>query len=122
MQYTQAIDIWSLGCLVAELCIGRPLFPGEDERQQIGLITDLLGLPPLRLVDKGSRSNLYFKHTATGLKLLSKPSSRTPKTWKALLGTDDPGCLDFIKRCLVWEAEDRLSAAQALAHSWVQGA
>lgn len=118
-QYTQAIDVWSLGCLAAELCMGKPLFPGEDERHQIGLITDLLGLPPLRLVDQGSRSHLYFKHTVTGLKLLSKGPGR-PKAWKAVLGTDDPSCLDFIKRCLAWEASDRLTAVQASGHSWVQ--
>ena len=121
-QYSQAIDMWSLGCLAAELCMGKPLFPGEDERKQIALITDVLGLPPVRLVDKGSRSHLYFKHTTTGLKLLNpgKASSRVPRPWKGILGTDDSGCLDFIKRCLVWEAEDRLTAAQAMAHSWVQ--
>ena len=122
-QYSQAIDIWSLGCLAAELCMGKPLFQGEDERRQIGLIVDLLGLPPLRLVDQGSRSHLYFKHTVTGLKLLSpsKGTSRLAKPWKGALGTDDPGCLDFIKRCLAWQAEDRLTAAQASVHSWVQG-
>ena len=45
MQYTPAIDIWSIGCIFAELLTGRPLFPGKNVVHQLDLITDLLGTP-----------------------------------------------------------------------------
>ena len=44
-RYSQAVDIWSLGCIFAETLLGRPLFPGRDAVSQLQLITDLLGKP-----------------------------------------------------------------------------
>jgi serine/threonine protein kinase len=45
LQYTPAIDIWSIGCIFAELLTGKPLFPGKNVVHQLELITDLLGTP-----------------------------------------------------------------------------
>ena len=44
-QYTPAIDIWSIGCIFAELLTGKPLFPGKNVVHQLDLMTDLLGTP-----------------------------------------------------------------------------
>lgn len=46
LQYTPAIDIWSIGCIFAELLTGKPLFPGKNVVHQLDLMTDLLGTPP----------------------------------------------------------------------------
>lgn len=47
-QYTKAIDIWSVGCILAEvLSGGRPIFPGRDYHHQIGIILDVLGTPSI---------------------------------------------------------------------------
>lgn len=40
---TQAIDIWAVGCILAELLNGRPLFPGRDYGHQLDLILDVIG-------------------------------------------------------------------------------
>lgn len=45
LQYTPAIDMWSIGCIFAELLTGRPLFPGKNVVHQLDIITDLLGTP-----------------------------------------------------------------------------
>lgn len=45
LQYTPAIDIWSIGCIFAEVLTGKPLFPGKSVVHQLELITDLLGTP-----------------------------------------------------------------------------
>ena len=42
-EYTTAIDVWAAGCIFAEMLIGKPLFPGQDEAQQIELILATLG-------------------------------------------------------------------------------
>lgn len=52
LQYTPAIDIWSIGCIFAEVLIGKPLFPGKNVVHQLDLITDLLGTPPLDAISK----------------------------------------------------------------------
>jgi serine/threonine protein kinase len=48
--YTTAIDIWSFGCILAELFIGFPLFPGRAEPDQITLLVEALGLPSAKLL------------------------------------------------------------------------
>lgn len=45
LQYTPAIDMWSIGCIFAELLNGKPLFPGKNVVHQLDLMTDLLGTP-----------------------------------------------------------------------------
>jgi len=44
-QYSKAVDIWSLGCTIAELVTGKVLFPGQNYIQQIKLIIDTMGKP-----------------------------------------------------------------------------
>ena len=48
--YTPAIDMWSLGCVVYELYKGSPIFAGENEKEQIALIIQHRGIPPLHMI------------------------------------------------------------------------
>jgi len=50
ISYTTAIDMWSLGCIVAELYSGFPIFPGESEAEQMDLIMEVIGVPPIELL------------------------------------------------------------------------
>ena len=52
LQYTPAIDIWSIGCIFAEILLGKPLFPGKNVVHQLDLITDLLGTPPADVISR----------------------------------------------------------------------
>lgn len=45
-KYDVAVDVWSAGCIFAEMLEGRPLFPGKDHVNQFSIITELLGTPP----------------------------------------------------------------------------
>jgi mitogen-activated protein kinase 1/3 len=51
-KYSPAIDIWSIGCIFAEVLLGKPLFPGRNVVHQLELITDLLGTPSLEVINK----------------------------------------------------------------------
>ena len=51
--YSTGIDMWSLGCIIAELFLGIPIFPGSSEFNQITRIVDTLGLPPTWMLDMG---------------------------------------------------------------------
>jgi serine/threonine protein kinase len=57
-QYTPAIDIWSIGCIFAEVLTGRPLFPGKNVVHQLDLMTDMLGSPSPETVARVSLLNL----------------------------------------------------------------
>ena len=58
LQYTPAIDIWSIGCIFAEMLSGKPLFPGKNVVHQLDLMTDLLGTPPPESVARVS--SIFF--------------------------------------------------------------
>lgn len=60
LPYTELIDMWSLGCIVGELFLGLPMFPGSLEYNQIYKIVDMLGTPPRHMIEVGRNSLNYF--------------------------------------------------------------
>ncbi|CAE6471754.1 unnamed protein product [Rhizoctonia solani] len=60
MSYTSAIDMWSLGCIAVELFLGLPLFPGTSEYNQITRIVEMLGMPPMYMLEMGKQTNNFF--------------------------------------------------------------
>ncbi|KAK3712939.1 dual specificity protein kinase yak1 [Vermiconidia calcicola] len=61
LPYSAAIDMWSLGCIVVELFLGLPLFPGSSEYNQVSRITEMLGLPPNWMLEVGKQSGEFFE-------------------------------------------------------------
>ena len=62
-RYSSAIDMWSLGCIVVELFLGLPLFPGSSEYNQVSRITEMLGIPPTWMLDAGKQAGQFFDKT-----------------------------------------------------------
>lgn len=62
-RYSSAIDMWSLGCIVVELFLGLPLFPGSSEYNQVCRIVEMLGLPPTWMLEMGKQSGEFFEKT-----------------------------------------------------------
>lgn len=60
IDYTTAIDMWSLGCIICELLLGYPIFPGENETEQLALFMEVLGVPPRSLIERGQRRRRFF--------------------------------------------------------------
>nr|XP_046920633.1 dual specificity tyrosine-phosphorylation-regulated kinase 2-like [Dermatophagoides farinae] len=137
--YGMPIDMWSLGCILAELATGYPLLPGENENDQLSCIIELLGMPPQKLIDVSKRAKIFFNSKGYPrycyTKVLSDGSvliegSRTPrgkmrgppgtKSWSvALKGCEDECFVDFIKKCLDWDPHTRMTPYAALRHSWL---
>jgi len=67
-----AIDMWSLGCIMAELYTGFPIFPGENEQEQLSCIMEILGVPDKEFINRSSRKRLFFG----GIILLFKPEPK----------------------------------------------
>ncbi|XP_043964920.1 dual specificity tyrosine-phosphorylation-regulated kinase 2 isoform X1 [Gambusia affinis] len=139
-RYGMPIDMWSLGCILAELLTGYPLLPGEDESDQLACIIELMGMPNPKLLDSSKRAKNFVSSkgyprycTVTnmpdGSVVLNGGRSRRGKTrgppgskdWSvALKGCDDPLFLDFLKQCLEWDPALRMTPSQALRHPWLR--
>ncbi|CZT02695.1 related to ser/thr protein kinase [Rhynchosporium agropyri] len=61
LPYSSAIDMWSLGCIVVELFLGLPLFPGSSEYNQVSRIVEMLGNPPNWMLEMGKQSGEFFE-------------------------------------------------------------
>lgn len=107
--YSTSIDIWSVGCIFAEMMNGKPLFPGSNMRDELLRIQRVLGLPDF--------SNwTYFDEL---------PEAKDKSLWlkdSVALGLEtvvpslDEVGLDLLCRCLQYIPERRISAAEALEH------
>ncbi|CAF3755375.1 unnamed protein product [Rotaria sordida] len=139
-KYGLPIDMWSLGCILSELLTGMPLFPGEDEADQLSCVIELIGMPSQKVLDASKRARNFVSSkghprycTVTtlpdGTTVLQGGRSKRgkhrgppgSKDWsQALKNCDDPLFIDFLKRCLEWDPQIRLTPAQALRHSWLR--
>ncbi|XP_076841040.1 homeodomain-interacting protein kinase 1-like [Brachyhypopomus gauderio] len=65
LPFCEAIDMWSLGCVIAELFLGCPLYPGASEYDQIRYISQTQGLPAENLLSAGTKTRCFF-HRGSG--------------------------------------------------------
>lgn len=124
MSYGMPIDMWSLGCILAELLTGYPIFPGENEQEQLACIMEIFGPPEKHLIEKSSRKKLFFDSLGKPrVTVSSKGRRRRPssKTLQQALKCDDDAFLDFISRCLRWDPERRMRPEEAVQHEFVTG-
>ncbi|QPH11669.1 hypothetical protein C2857_003529 [Epichloe festucae Fl1] len=124
MTYGMPIDMWSVGCILAELYTGVPIFPGENEQEQLACIMEVFGPPEKHLIEKSTRKKLFFDSMGKPrLTVSSKGRRRRPssKTLQQVLKCDDDGFLDFISRCLRWDPERRLRPEDAVRHEFITG-
>ena len=123
--YDEAIDMWSLGCILAELYTGYPLFPGENETEQLACIVEALGMPPRSALDRASRRKHFFDSSgAPRATTNSRGKRRLPgtKNLAQMLKCADRGFVKFLERCLRWNPRDRHTPEEALAHEWIVSA
>lgn len=124
MSYGMPIDMWSLGCILAELYTGYPIFPGENEQEQLACIMEVFGPPEKHLIEKSSRKKLFFDSLGKPrITVSSKGRRRRPssKELRQVLKCDDEAFLDFISRCLRWDPSRRMSPSEALRHEFMTG-
>ena len=77
LPYNLSINIWSLGCMAAELCLGLPIQPGVHEHDQLGQILEMIGPMPDWMLEQGSKYGKIFNN------LNNRPNVNVSvKTWE----------------------------------------
>lgn len=109
-QYTKAIDMWSCGCIFAELLGRKPLFQGKDYINQITKITDILGTPPEDEIEaiRCEPARRYIRQM--GYK---------PKVPFSQLFRSSPAAIDLLERMLAFDPSKRCTVEEALEHPYL---
>ncbi|KAH9765358.1 mitogen-activated protein kinase 16 [Citrus sinensis] len=111
--YTPAIDIWSIGCIFAELLTGKPLFPGKNVVHQLDIMTDLLGTP--------SPEAIARVRNEKARRYLSSMRKKKPIPFSQKFPNANPLALRLLERMLAFEPKDRPTAEEALADPYFKG-
>jgi len=121
-EYGLGIDMWSFGCILAELYTGYPIFPGENEQEQLACIMEVFGPPTREIIERSTRRKLFFDSALKPrVTVSSKGRRRRPssKTLSAAIKCDDEAFLDFIGQCLRWDPDRRLRPDHATSHPFI---
>ena len=109
--YGPEVDYWAIGCIMGELADGNPMFPGEDEVDQLDCIIKILGNLPESLV------NMYYENPIYNGKELLK--IKKPETLeKRYLGILSPTAINFMKGLLELDPNKRLNGENVFKHKY----
>eukprot|EP00771_Trimastix_marina_P000020 gnl/Trimastix_PCT/1015.p1 GENE.gnl/Trimastix_PCT/1015~~gnl/Trimastix_PCT/1015.p1 ORF type:complete len:1415 (+),score=300.87 gnl/Trimastix_PCT/1015:156-4400(+) len=128
LPYGQKIDLWSLGCIMAELHTGRVLFLNDSLQTLLGRIIGIVGRIPQHMLDTGRYVSRYFTPSSTLYERTQNEHGNEtlyyllPKktTLQHRLHTQDTAFVDFVQRLLTIDPDKRPSALEALQHPWFQ--
>ena len=91
--------MWSFGCILYELYIGYPLFPGEDEKDHMALMMEIKGIPPRSVLARSSRRKVFFDEDYNPIIVPnSRGKLRVPnnKNLHHMMNCSDKDFVDFI--------------------------
>ncbi|KAJ4951519.1 hypothetical protein NE237_028351 [Protea cynaroides] len=110
-EYTAAIDVWSVGCILGEIMNREPLFPGKDYLHQLRLITLLLGSP--------DDSSLWFLQSDIVRKYVRQLLQYPPQQFSAKFPNMSPEAVDLLEKMLVFDPNRRITVDEALRHPYL---
>jgi cyclin-dependent kinase 6 len=106
LSYATPVDIWSCGCIFAELFLRKPLFPGQYEMDQLSKIFDIIGTPnDEQWPEKAGLSRSNFK-------------ASPQKPWSQIIPEMDPQAQDLVQKMLCFSPNSRITASEALLHPY----
>ncbi|KAF1322401.1 Cmgc/dyrk protein kinase, partial [Globisporangium splendens] len=124
LSYDQKIDVWSFGCVLAELFTGEVLFKNDSEQTLLARIIAAVGPIPSTLLEERDdlvdqfRENEFFTVDNDGNGILAVAPLQMPSLEQAVQASDKL-FVDFLRSLLRIDPSTRLSASQALLHPWL---
>jgi len=109
--YTKGVDMWAVGCILAEMLLGKPLFPGSSTMNQLEKIIEVTGPPTPEGIEN-------MKSSFSKTMLESIPPQRRVDL-RALLQGVSADAHKLLELCLNFDPAKRCSAEEALAHPYV---
>lgn len=109
--YTTPIDMWSVGCIMAELILLFPIFPGKNNQDQVKRIFKVLGTPSIELLN-------YLTNGKAIQEWVGEFPYYDPVSWEKLFPTLPPSGRNLIARLLDYRPAMRISAKEALEHAF----
>lgn len=106
--YTTMIDVWSAGCVLAELLLGQPIFPGDSGVDQLVEIIKVLGTPSKEQIREMNRNYTEFKF----------PQIKAHPWHKVFRARTPPEAIDLVARLLEYTPSARVGPLQACAHAF----
>ncbi len=110
-RYSKAVDMWSVGCILAELINGKALFPGKSTLNQIELILEVLGKP--------SYQDIKSIDSENALSIINSINIKNKRSFESFFKDQNPVTIDFLKKCLEFNPKKRISVEKALEHPFV---
>ncbi|CAF1215742.1 unnamed protein product [Adineta steineri] len=141
-RYNDKLDIWSIGCIMAELILLRPIFRGTDHVDQLNKIFDLIGTPNLATLNETCTPELlyivqynynYTENVLDAISYISRLQPRAKVDFNQLFGFRyQPGeaapvsgvsshGIDLLNHLLTFDPRLRPTAEEALAHPFLSG-
>eukprot|EP01084_Bolivina_argentea_P028999 53857_1 len=108
--YDESVDIWSLGCIFAELILRRPLFPGQNYLDQLKIIFEVMGTP----------KDLTWIKTPEAKRWVQKLKPHNGKPLKQVFEKASDGALQLLSVMLTMDPASRYSSLQCLRHPYLK--
>ncbi|KAL2619847.1 hypothetical protein R1flu_000052 [Riccia fluitans] len=110
-EYTSAIDMWSVGCIFAELLGRKPIFPGKDYIHQLKLIINIIGSP--------EENDLHFINSQKARSYIRSLPFQPRVSLARLYPRANPLAINLIDRMLVFDPRKRVTVTEALEHPYL---
>lgn len=111
-EYTSAVDLWALGCIMGDLLGRKILFPGKDFKNQVEIICKVLGKP--------QASDLTHVKSERARRFIEQLPDCEGQKLQELFPNANPDALDLMQKLLQFNPEKRISAVEALNHPYVK--